>query len=136
MQGAKFQVVSLDHLVLTVADIGMTAAFYEGVLGMKVEEFLSVDGSLRVALTFGGAQKTNLHRVGGEFEPKAAIPRPGSADLCFLSERPVADWARHLASMGIAIEMGPVRRTGAQGPILSIYVRDPDQNLIEIANRV
>jgi len=135
MQSAKFQVVSLDHLVLTVADIGITVAFYESVLGMKVEEFLSADGSLRVALTFG-AQKINLHRVGGEFEPKAATPRAGSADLCFLSERTVADWARHLESMGVAIEMGPVRRTGAQGPILSIYLRDPDQNLIEIANRV
>ena len=128
-------VQSLDHLVLTVADLSDTIAFYESVLGMRAQRFVSADGAERWALAFG-AQKINLHRAGREFEPKAERPAPGSADLCFLSELPVADWLDHLARQGVAVLEGPVRRTGAQGPILSVYFRDPDGNLIEIANPV
>jgi len=119
----------LDHLVLTVADIGKTCEFYGHVLGMEVVTF----GADRKALAFG-AQKINLHQRGKEFAPKAAFPTPGSADLCFLTDVPLEDVAAHLRSFGGAIEEGPVRRTGATGPILSIYARDPDGNLIEIAN--
>jgi len=122
---------SLDHLVLTVADISATVAFYRDVLGMQVTEFKPADGSVRKALKFG-QQKINLHAARGPFEPKAKSPTPGSADLCFLSTEPLADWIAHL---GDRIEEGPIARTGATGPIMSIYLRDPDGNLIEIANR-
>lgn len=128
------EIAALDHLVLTVADVEATVAFYTAVLGMGAEEFRPADGSRRMALTFG-AQKINLHRAGAEFEPKAKVPRPGSADLCFLSQTPLADWQRHLAAQGVAVEEGPVPRTGATGPILSLYIRDPDGNLIEISNK-
>lgn len=130
-----FQIQSLDHLVLTVGDIDRSIAFYRDVLGMRAERFLPNDGSERWAICFG-AQKINLHQSGAEFEPKAAHATPGSADLCFLSAQQVADWAHHLAQHGVLIVDGPVRRTGAQGAILSIYVRDPDGNLIEISNQV
>jgi catechol 2,3-dioxygenase-like lactoylglutathione lyase family enzyme len=119
----------LDHLVLTVASIEESCAFYARVLGTGVETF----GKGRKALTFGN-QKINLHQAGHEFEPKALRPTPGSADLCFISETPLNDVIAHLATMGVAIEEGPVRRTGATGPILSIYFRDPDANLIEVSN--
>ncbi|MDV4144518.1 VOC family protein [Shimia sp. FJ5] len=124
---------SLDHLVLTVADIPATCRFYEDVLGMTATRFSPADGSTRWALSFG-AQKINLHRAGAEFDPKAAFPTPGSADLCFLSKTPVSEWQDHLAAKDIPIEDGPITRTGATGPILSIYIRDPDGNLIEISN--
>ena len=126
-------VVALDHLVLTVADIDATVAFYEKGLGMTAERFAAADGSTRTALKFG-RQKINLHQAGAEFRPHAERPTRGSADLCFLSVEPLADWQRHLGALGIAIEEGPVRRTGATGPILSLYLRDPDSNLIEISN--
>ncbi|SFK12991.1 VOC family protein [Celeribacter neptunius] len=129
------KVTSLDHLVLTVADIPTTVAFYTEALGMAVEEFHPADGTTRFALKFG-AQKINLHASGQEFEPKAAHVQPGSGDLCFLTEMPVADWLRHLQDKGHAIEEGPVSRTGATGPLLSIYLRDPDGNLIELSNRL
>ena len=123
----------LDHLVLTVADLDRTVAFYTGALGMETQHFDATDGTTRHALRFGD-QKINLHEAGREFEPKAAFPAPGSADLCFLSDVPLADWMRHLGEQGVAIEEGPVARTGASGPIASIYLRDPDGNLIEISN--
>ena len=126
---------SLDHLVLTVADIEATVAFYTRALGMAHQPFDAADGTRRHALTFG-AQKINLHRAGHEFEPKAERPAPGTADLCFLTETPLADWQAHLAALGIAVEQGPVPRSGATGPIVSIYLRDPDGNLIEVSNRV
>ena len=126
---------SLDHLVLTVADIPATLAFYTGVLGMQAETFPVADGTRRHALTFG-TQKINLHPKGGEFDPKAARPTPGSADLCFLTATPLTAWQTHLATCGVAVEEGPVRRTGARGPILSLYLRDPDGNLIEVSNRL
>lgn len=123
----------MDHLVLTVADIEATARFYQRVLGMVVETFQPADGTTRIALKFG-AQKINLHQAGVEFEPKARVPSPGSADLCFLSETPLTDWLTHLAACEVQVIDGPVNRTGATGPLVSIYLRDPDGNLIEISN--
>lgn len=125
------QIASLDHLVLTVSDIEKTITFYRDVLGMTDEVFHPSDGTSRHALKFG-KQKINLHQAGKEFEPKAAHVVPGSADLCFLTEDSVDDWSGHLNRCGVAIELGPIHRTGAAAPILSLYVRDPDGNLIEI----
>ncbi len=122
-------ITDLDHLVLTVRDIDATCAFYKAVLGMQVVTF----GPGRRALRFG-KQKINLHRAGQEFEPKAARPTPGSADLCFLTDFPLDQAEAHLASCGVPVVEGPVARTGASGPLLSIYFRDPDGNLIEVAN--
>jgi catechol 2,3-dioxygenase-like lactoylglutathione lyase family enzyme len=122
---------SLDHLVLTVADIDASCAYYQRVLGMEVLTF----GAGRKALAFG-QQKINLHQAGREFEPKAHKPTPGSADLCFLTSLPLAQVQAHLAAQGVTVSEGPVQRTGAQGPILSVYFRDPDFNLIEVSNRL
>jgi catechol 2,3-dioxygenase-like lactoylglutathione lyase family enzyme len=121
----------IDHLVLTVADVPATCDFYQRVLGATPITF----GQGRHALQVG-PQKINLHQAGKEFEPKATSPTPGSGDLCFLSYSPLHVWQAHLSLCGVEIIGGPVARTGAQGPIQSIYVRDPDGNLIEIANRV
>ena len=129
---AACRVDTFDHIVLTVADIAATNAFYRDVLGMRPESFDTATGETRFALFFGQA-KINLHQKGQEFEPKAAHPTAGSADLCFLSQTPVKDWLAHLERCNIPIEEGPVPRTGARGPLMSIYLRDPDQNLIEIA---
>jgi catechol 2,3-dioxygenase-like lactoylglutathione lyase family enzyme len=120
---------ALDHLVLTVADIDASCAFYERVLGMRTVSF----GAGRKALAFG-TQKINLHRHGHEFEPKAERPTPGSADLCFVTATPLAEAMAHLRACGVELLEGPVPRTGARGPIVSVYVRDPDRNLIEICN--
>ncbi|MGK8706810.1 VOC family protein [Metapseudomonas otitidis] len=117
----------IDHLVLTVADIPRTVDFYQRVLGMRHEVF----GEGRSALAFG-QQKLNLHQAGREFEPKAAHPLPGAIDLCLVTTWPLERLLAHLAAEGVAVEEGPVRRTGALGPIESVYVRDPDDNLIEI----
>ncbi len=122
---------SLDHLVLTVKDIDATASFYSRVLGMQAVTF----GNGRTALCFG-AQKINLHPHGSEFEPKAENPTPGSADLCFLTSVPLAEVVRHLAASDVVVIAGPVQRTGAAGPILSVYFHDPDLNLIEVSNQV
>lgn len=119
----------LDHLVLTVADIENTCNFYQTVLGFEVITFKGD----RKALNFGH-QKINLHQLGNEFEPKALHPTSGSADLCFISETPISEVVTHLNQLNIQIEEGPVERTGAMHPILSVYIRDPDQNLIEISN--
>jgi catechol 2,3-dioxygenase-like lactoylglutathione lyase family enzyme len=121
------RVRSLDHLVLTVADIDRTVAFYE-LLGMRRETF----GDGRVALRFGD-QKLNLHRAGAEFAPHAARPTPGSADLCFLGEDSLDEVAEALARAGVAVELGPVPRTGATTALTSLYVRDPDGNLVELS---
>ena len=123
------QVASLDHLVLTVRDLQAAIDFYTQALGMQEVTFAGG----RKALSFG-TQKINLHLAGHEFEPKAERPTPGSADLCFLTDTPVEQYAAHLAELGIAVIEGPVARTGAVGALWSIYVRDPDLNLIEIAN--
>ncbi|MCO5556215.1 hypothetical protein L7F22_009761 [Adiantum nelumboides] len=119
----------LDHLVLTVADIDATVAFYTRVLGMEAVEF----GGGRRALAFGPS-KINLHEAGREFEPKAERPTPGSADLCLITLDPIEQVRRELAEAGVAVEEGPVGRTGARGPLLSVYLRDPDGNLVEISN--
>ncbi|OLL72746.1 biphenyl-2,3-diol 1,2-dioxygenase III-related protein [Pseudonocardia sp. Ae168_Ps1] len=121
----------LDHLVLTVADPGRTVAFYRDVLGMTAVEF----GGGRRALEFGPS-KINLHEAGREFEPKAAAPTPGSADLCLITLDPLDRVQEELAAHGVAVEEGPVERTGARGPLRSVYLRDPDGNLIEISNEV
>ncbi|MEJ6396908.1 VOC family protein [Yoonia sp. 208BN28-4] len=129
----KPKLTGLDHLVLTVQDIDATVAFYCDVLGMEREVFHPADGSTRTALTFGN-QKINLHDAASPFAPHANAPCAGSADLCFLSVTALADWVAHLQSADVTIIEGPIRRTGATGPIMSIYIRDPDGNLIEIAN--
>lgn len=118
----------LDHLVLTTRHEAACVHFYCEVLGMRLETF----GEGRKAFVFG-VQKINVHIAGHEFEPKALYPTPGSLDLCFIASTPLNNVIVHLASHGIAIEAGPMQRTGAQGPIRSVYVRDPDQNLIEIS---
>lgn len=125
-------VFALDHFVLTVADIPTTVQFYENILGLQPEAFSTATGEIRQALRFGHS-KINLHQQGREFEPKAAHPTPGSADLCFLTRSPLNKWEKKLASFNVAIEEGPVLRTGASGPLMSLYIRDPDQNLIEIS---
>lgn len=126
-------VQSLDHLVLTIRDLDRTLSFYSKVLGMRATSSVPSDGSTRWALSFG-VQKINLHVTGAEFDPKAQTPTTGSADLCFLSDTLVAEWQAHLETHAIEVIEGPVQRTGTTGPILSIYLRDPDGNLIEIAN--
>ncbi len=123
------RVIGFDHIVLTVASIEKSAAFYERVLGMTREVF---GPDRRTALRFG-PHKINLHAHGREFEPKAATPTPGSADLCFLVDA-FDEVAARLAAEGVAIIEGPVERTGARGVIRSYYIRDPDQNLIELSH--
>lgn len=120
---------SIDHLVLTVADIEATCRFYTSVLGMQVVTF----GEGRTALAFG-TQKINLHQQGREFEPKAQHPTPGSGDLCLITLVALSEVITHLQACGVAILDGPVRRTGAVGILLSVYFRDPDLNLIEVSN--
>jgi len=119
----------LDHLVLTVRDVDATCSFYVRVLGMQIVTF----GEARKALAFG-RQKINLHQAGREFEPKAALPTPGSADLCLITDVPLDEAIAHLTACGVAVVEGPVMRTGATGPIRSVYFRDPDGNLIEVSN--
>ena len=120
---------SLDHLVLTVRDIDATVDFYQRVLGMEAVTF----GAGRRALAFG-RQKINLHPAAAPLKPHAATPMPGSADLCMLTTTPIPDVVAHLGRVGVIVEEGPVPRTGATGPILSVYFRDPDGNLIEVSN--
>lgn len=118
----------LDHLVLTVADIPRTVGFYTTVLGVTPQTF----GQGRTALLFG-QHKINLHQAGHEIEPKAAHPTPGSADLCLIVEGDLSEVEEHLRSHDVPIIEGIVTRTGAQGPIHSLYIRDPDGNLIELS---
>ena len=126
---ANMRIDRIDHVVLTVADVEATCAFYQRVLGMKV---LSFEGGRR-ALAFGN-QKFNLHQAGREFEPKADRPTPGSADFCLIAATPITEVVAHLNACDVRMLEGPVRRTGATGPILSVYFRDPDLNLIEVSN--
>ncbi len=123
------QIDRLDHLVLTVADVERAVRFYVDVLGMQEVTF----GEGRTAVLFG-RQKINLHQSGGEVEPKAAVPTAGSAEFCFITTTLLELVLEELESKGAAIEMGLVERTGAMGKIRSIYLRDPDKNLIEISN--
>ena len=121
----------LDHLVLTVKDIDATVTFYTQVLGMKKEVFKES----RVALKYGN-QKINLHQLSNEFEPKAQNVKEGSADLCFIIDTPLKEAKEYIESLNIEIIDGIVNRTGAQGKIQSIYLRDPDMNLIELSNYI
>ncbi len=119
----------IDHIVMTVNSVDVTCEFYSRALGMDVITF----GQNRKALLFG-AQKLNLHEVGKEFEPKAHMPTPGSIDLCLITETPIDEVLDHLVSVNVEILEGPIKRTGATGAIISVYFRDPDQNLIEVSN--
>lgn len=131
MTEKKVVIERLDHLVLTVADPEATCRFYALVLGMERVEF----GAGRLALRFGN-QKINLHKAGAEISPFAKRPTPGSADLCFVTRSALGDVRAVLESAGGEVELGPVRRTGAMGALLSIYFRDPDGNLIEVSNLI
>ena len=131
MNTEMIQIDHLDHLVLTVASVERTCAFYADVLGMTIETF----GGGRKALRFGN-QKINLHQAGQEFEPKAKVPTPGSGDFCFIAATGLETVILRLNQLGILIEQGPVDRTGATGKIRSVYIRDPDANLIEISNLI
>ena len=124
----EIRIDRIDHIVLTVRDIAATCQFYTQILGMREVTF---NGS-RKTLVFGN-QKINLHEAGNEFEPKAHRPVPGSADLCLITTTPMPAVIAHLRTHGVEIIEGPVRRTGAQGAISSIYFRDLDGNLIEVA---
>jgi catechol 2,3-dioxygenase-like lactoylglutathione lyase family enzyme len=126
----RFTIDRLDHLVLTCRDLDVTASWYQRVLGMEREVF---GREQRTALKFGG-QKINLHQQGREFSPRAAHALPGSADLCFITALSIADVIAHLLACDVTIEEGPVARTGALGPMMSVYCRDPDGSLIEIAS--
>jgi catechol 2,3-dioxygenase-like lactoylglutathione lyase family enzyme len=119
---------AIDHVVLTVRDIQIATAFYTRVLGMEAVTF----GADRRALAFG-VQKINLHEAGRELEPKAATPTPGSADLCFVTTAAPAAVLAYVDTCGVQVIEGPVMRTGARGPIASVYFRDPDGNLLELA---
>jgi catechol 2,3-dioxygenase-like lactoylglutathione lyase family enzyme len=127
---AAIEIEGLDHLVLTVGDVERACQFYQRVLGLRRESF----GKGRVALYFG-RQKINLHPHPTPHDLVARQPAPGTADLCFLTETPLSAVAAHLEACGVEILAGPVERSGAEGPIFSLYCRDPDGNLIEIANR-
>ena len=129
-------ITAIDHIVLTSADVDKTIAFYCGVLGMQLQTFSPPDGSTpRRALCFGH-QKINIHDGAAPYVPHACNPVSGAVDICLLSDHPVADWQHRFAEHGIAVEHGPVAKTGAKGPLLSVYVRDPDGNLIEISNQL
>ena len=122
----------IDHFVLTVASIDATCRFYTRVLGMQVSSFESM-GTPRVALTFG-SQKINLHQADALPDPNVLKPTPGSADFCLITTTPMDDVRAHLARENVVVILGPVQRTGATGKMLSVYFRDPDLNLVEIAN--
>ena len=124
-------VTNLDHLVLTVSNIEKTCTFYEATLGMKRWEY----SPGRIALHFG-QQKINLHAADRPVDPNVRHATPGAADLCFLTDVPIAEIAAHLEALKVPVVTGPVERTGATGPILSVYCYDPDENLIEIATSV
>lgn len=121
----------VDHLVLTTSNLDTCLDFYQRILKMSVVTF----GEQRYALQFG-QQKINIHQYGKEFEPKAHLPVPGSLDLCFISDIPLLDVQKHLEQQDVKIIEGPVQRTGATGKILSLYLRDPDLNLIEISQYI
>ena len=121
----------LDHVVLTARDLTETCNFYQRVLGMRLEAF----GNGRLALLYGD-QKINLHEAGREFEPKADRPTPGGLDLCFTTRTPIEAVVAHLQASGVPILEGPVERTGARARLMSVYFRDPDGNLVEVAEYV
>jgi catechol 2,3-dioxygenase-like lactoylglutathione lyase family enzyme len=120
----------LDHIVLTTARTEQCIDFYTRVLGMEFERF----GEGRMALKFGG-QKINLHEKGREFAPRATLAAPGTLDVCFIAALPLKEVIARLVTAGVPIVEGPVAKTGARGPIRSVYVRDPDGNLVEISEQ-
>ena len=128
----KFTVDRIDHVVLTCTDLTTTAAWYQRVLGMEREEY---GGKNRTALRFG-AQKINLHEVGAEVSPHARVAQPGTLDLCFVIAVRPEDAVAQLHACGVTVERGPVSRIGALGDIMSVYCRDPDGNLIELASYI
>ena len=127
----------IDHVVITVKDLNKTIDFYTNILGMKLEEFSSSldNDQIRYAVSVG-SQKINIHEEKKPIKPNALNPSSGSMDICFISKNKINDWVHHLVKKGINIEIGPEKKTGALGPILSIYIRDPDFNLIEISNQL
>ena len=127
----------IDHVVITVKNLNKTIDFYTNILGMKLEEFSSslYNDQIRYAVSFG-SQKINIHEEKKPIKPNALNPSSGSMDICFISKNKINDWVHHLVKKGINIEIGPEKKTGALGPILSIYIRDPDFNLIEISNQL
>ena len=131
------KVEKIDHVVITVKDLNKTIDFYTNILGMKLEKFSSSldDNQFRYAVSFG-SQKINIHEEIKPIKPNALNPYSGSMDICFISKNKINDWVHHLVKKGIDIEFGPDKKTGALGPILSIYIRDPDFNLIEISNQL
>jgi len=127
---------SIDHIVLTASDIDKTISFYCDILGMELYTFSVKDKSkIRYALKFGD-QKINLHNEKLPFKPHSRNPISGAVDICFLSSTPIEKWENIFLINNIKIEDGPLQKTGATGPIMSIYIRDPDQNLIEISNKI
>ena len=124
-------IASIDHIVLTTRDLERCLDFYTRVIGMRLERY----GEGRIALAFGN-HKFNVHPPGFDASIKARVPTPGSLDLCFIADRPLAEVVARLQACDIPIEEGPVARSGATGPIRSVYVRDPDANLIEISERI
>jgi catechol 2,3-dioxygenase-like lactoylglutathione lyase family enzyme len=120
----------VDHFVLTVTDLAASLRFYERVLGARIVPPYKGQGPTAVAF---GRQKINLHVRGHEFEPKATVPTVGAGDFCLITEAPITTVVQHLVECGVAIEVGPVPRIGALGPMTSVYFRDPDGNLVEVA---
>ena len=131
------KIEKIDHVVITVKNLKKTIDFYTNILGMKLEEFSSSldNKQIRYAVSFG-SQKINIHEEKKPIKPNALNPSSGSMDMCFISKNKINDWVHHLVKKGINIEIGPEKKTGALGPILSIYIRDPDFNLIEISNQL
>ena len=131
------KIEKIDHVVITVKNLKKTIDFYTNILGMKLEKFSSSldNNQIRYAVSFG-SQKINIHEEKKPIKPNALNPSSGSMDICFISKNKINDWVHHLVKKGINIEIGPEKKTGALGPILSIYIRDPDFNLIEISNQL
>ena len=127
---------NIDHVVIIVSDINKSIDFYSNILGMQLQEFLSSPDNVKRKSVKFGKQKINLHEVSKPFKPDANNPIPGTMDICFLSEINIDDWIKIFNKFYVKIEDGPVQKTGANGPIRSIYVRDPDKNLIEISNQI
>ncbi len=133
---SKCEISHIDHIVITVADISKSIDFYCSVLGTKAVEFVPpTGGAARKSLHFG-TQKINIHDAASPYLPHAKAPQAGSVDLCFISAQTLEEWQTHLACHGVSIEDGPVRKTGANGALMSLYIRDPDGNLIEISNYI
>ena len=133
---SKCEISSIDHIVMTVANMSKTIDFYCSVLGTTVVKFVPpTGGPARKSLHFG-KQKINLHDAASPYVPHARVPQAGSSDLCFITSNSLDDWQRHLANHGVVVEEGPVCKTGANGTLMSLYIRDPEGNLIEISNYI